>query len=446
MLFPPSAARPLAWLGLLLVLLPVALLPACAPADTRAPGLTVIEAARAVDAASDEPPPFDPAAATRPLPDAWAASAPAGGTRWYRASFDADNGGAAPMLALYLERACARLEVRLNGGLLHRDAPAGPGACGRPLLLPLPPALLRSGSNELVLKLSDPAPAEAATGQHAGGLSVLRIGPRERLEAPHPWRAALATTLPAIVSTGLLLLGGIALLRRAAGARAARAPGAAPARAPVVQAIEPHVQQLVEQRVEEVTARERKRIAADLHDDLGARLLTIVHTSESERVSALAREALDEMRLAVRGLTGRPVPLAEALGDWRAEAVTRLGQAGIETRWQAPDDLPQVLAARTCVQATRILREAVSNVIRHSGATRCEVECTVAGDWLEIVLRDDGRGLPPASDPRLARGHGLTSMAHRARQLHGRCVVEPAPEGGTVMRLTLALGAEGEAP
>ena len=51
---------------------------------------------------------------------------------------------------------------------------------------------------------------------------------------------------------------------------------------------------LAEQKLEQVTERERKRIAADLHDDLGAKLLTIVHTSESDRISTLAREALEK--------------------------------------------------------------------------------------------------------------------------------------------------------
>ena len=44
-----------------------------------------------------------------------------------------------------------------------------------------------------------------------------------------------------------------------------------------------------------------------------------MHTSESDRISTLAREALEEMRLSVRGLTGKPVRLADALADWRAE-------------------------------------------------------------------------------------------------------------------------------
>ena len=57
---------------------------------------------------------------------------------------------------------------------------------------------------------------------------------------------------------------------------------------------------LAELRVEQVTEKERKRIAADLHDDLGAKLLTIVHTSESDRISSLAREALEEIPLELR--------------------------------------------------------------------------------------------------------------------------------------------------
>ena len=99
--------------------------------------------------------------------------------------------------------------------------------------------------------------------------------------------------------------------------------------------MEARVEQLTVQRVEELTARrveqftqqERRRIASDLHDDLGAKLLTIVHTSDSARIPQLAREALDEMRLSVRGLAGKPVRLDEALADWRAEVMTRLQQA-----------------------------------------------------------------------------------------------------------------------
>ncbi len=210
--------------------------------------------------------------------------------------------------------------------------------------------------------------------------------------------------------------------------------------------IEQSYRQLADLRVEQVTERERKRIAADLHDDLGAKLLTIVHTSESERISTLAREALEEMRLSVRGLTGKPVRLADALGDWRAEVVARLGQAGIQGSWDAPEDLPQTLSARAYVQTTRILREATSNVIKHSGGTHCSVTAGITDGDFQLVVQDNGEGISDEVDGRLDRGHGLASMKNRAKQLQGQCLVESGPGYGTVIRLTVPLDRATEAP
>jgi len=205
-------------------------------------------------------------------------------------------------------------------------------------------------------------------------------------------------------------------------------------------AMEKSYAQMAELRVEQVTQQERKRIAADLHDDLGAKLLTIVHTSESERISTLAREALEEMRLSVRGLTGKPVKLIDALGDWRAEVVSRLSQTGVEGEWQAPtDDLPQLLSARAYVQTTRILREAVNNIIKHSGASRCSIRCILAEGDFKLAIQDNGKGIPLELDGRLDRGHGMSSMKHRAKQLQGQCLVESGPGYGTVIRLTIPL-------
>jgi signal transduction histidine kinase len=204
--------------------------------------------------------------------------------------------------------------------------------------------------------------------------------------------------------------------------------------------IERNFAQLAELRVEQVTEKERKRIAGDLHDDLGAKLLTIVHTSESERISTLAREALEEMRLSVRGLTGKPVRLADALADWRAEVVSRLGQANIEIDWRGPtEEVEHLLPARGYVQTTRILREAVSNIIKHSGASHCKVRCAVNDNQFGLNVQDNGKGIPMELDGKLDRGHGMSSMKHRAKQMQGQCLVESGPGYGTVIRLTLPL-------
>ncbi len=204
--------------------------------------------------------------------------------------------------------------------------------------------------------------------------------------------------------------------------------------------IEHNFAQLAEMRVEQVTEKERKRIAADLHDDLGAKLLTIVHTSESERISTLAREALEEMRLSVRGLTGKPMRLADALADWRAETVLRLGQANIEADWRGPtEETEQLLPARSFVQTTRILREAVSNIIKHSGASHCKVRCAISDRQFGLTVQDNGKGIPMELDGKLDRGHGMASMKHRAKQMQGQCLMESGPGYGTVIRLTLPL-------
>jgi signal transduction histidine kinase len=203
---------------------------------------------------------------------------------------------------------------------------------------------------------------------------------------------------------------------------------------------ERHFNTLAEQKLEQVTERERKRIAADLHDDLGAKLLTIVHTSESDRISTLAREALEEMRLSVRGLTGKPVQLLDALGDWRAEVVSRLGQANILAEWKSPpEDIIHTLPARAYVQTTRIFRESVSNIIKHSSATHCTVSCNVQDGDFMVVIQDNGHGIPAELDGRLDRGHGMASMKSRAKQMHGQCLVESGPGWGTVIRLTIPL-------
>ncbi|MEO6363679.1 MAG: ATP-binding protein, partial [Caldimonas sp.] len=196
------------------------------------------------------------------------------------------------------------------------------------------------------------------------------------------------------------------------------------------------VEELTLKRIELFTERERKRIAADLHDDLGAKLLTIVHTSDGARVPQLAREALEEMRLSVRGLAGKPVLLDEALADWRAEIMTRLVQAGIEATWESPEGpVSSALPARMFMELTRILREAVSNVIKHSGARNCEIRCLVIDESLQIRIKDDGNGF--SGD--LQRGLGMSTMKRGAKKMRGQCLVETRPGAGVVISLTAPL-------
>ena len=271
----------------------------------------------------------------------------------------------------------------------------------------------------------------------AGALILVELAAQHRLLGPFPY-APLPIVLPvlfALVSFRLLLMFAGALrasdLARAALARRVRE---------LTTEFEGNFWQLAELRVEQVTEKERKRIAADLHDDLGAKLLTIVHTSDNERITALAREALEDMRLSVKGLIGKPMRLADALADWRAETVARLGQAGIEVEWESPtEETEHLLPSRGFVQTTRIVRESVSNIIKHSGATRCSVRCRVSDGYFAMTIQDNGQGIPMELDGKLDRGLGMSNMKRRAKQMRGQCLVQSGPGYGTVIALTVPL-------
>jgi signal transduction histidine kinase len=197
-----------------------------------------------------------------------------------------------------------------------------------------------------------------------------------------------------------------------------------------------HQQRLTQDAVDQ----ERQRIASDLHDDLGAKLLTLTQMGGGS--AHLAREALNDMRQSVRGMAGKPVPAAEVLADWRAEGVSRLQAAGLDVQWTAsdpPDGL--VWSPRLHLQLTRLLREALSNVIKHSAARACQVHIDATAGHVALTVDDDGRGWPapaPAAQPHAVNGAGggagtglgMPGMERRARKLGGQHRFETSALGG----------------
>jgi len=202
-------------------------------------------------------------------------------------------------------------------------------------------------------------------------------------------------------------------------------------------------QQIAQLQTAQAAQDERRRIASDLHDDLGAQLLTIAQASqaggEPDRVARLARQAMEEMRLSVRGLTGSAAGAQDALADWRAETMTRLADAGLEGRWEADEVPPEmILPARTHVQLTRVLREAVSNAIRHARARRCIVRLRFPPGQLVLEVEDDGRGIE-AAGARGERGHGLLNIERRVRNLRGEHRFAHPAGGGTRLCVVVPL-------
>ena len=187
-------------------------------------------------------------------------------------------------------------------------------------------------------------------------------------------------------------------------------------------------------------AAERDRVARDVHDVLGHSLTVISLKADlAERlldrdpamakgeivdIQRLTRQSLAEIRATVAGLR------VARLADERDTAADALRDAGITAR--LPEDGDVVDPGHRITMAWA-LREAVTNVIRHSGAK--EVEVTWGPTWLQVV--DDGRGLRGRKE-----GSGLTGLRERVRQAGGRIEVTEGIPGqagpGTTLRVDLS--------
>jgi two-component system sensor histidine kinase DesK len=180
---------------------------------------------------------------------------------------------------------------------------------------------------------------------------------------------------------------------------------------------------------------ERERIARDLHDVLGHTLSLIVLKAElaarlAERdparaagemrdVEDVARRTLQEVREAIRGYRA-------TLNDEAARARSMLKAAGIADACTiASVELPLPIEETLALS----LREAVTNVVRHSGAARCLVRLETDGASVTLHVEDDGRG---SSSP---DGSGLRGMRERVEALGGS--VARIPGRGMKLRITL---------
>ena len=182
---------------------------------------------------------------------------------------------------------------------------------------------------------------------------------------------------------------------------------------------------------------ERERIYADLHDDLGAKLLQLVHTAESPRQADLARAVLQDLRDVVTRARGAPGTLCDVLADIRSEAQQRLNAVQMQLDWQQADDIADPdLEQHQALHLFRIAREAISNTIRHAQATRLRVRVDATASRLTLELSDDGigRGGPGG------KGRGTDNMRDRARELDGNVTWRDATGHGTKVILSVALG------
>lgn len=180
---------------------------------------------------------------------------------------------------------------------------------------------------------------------------------------------------------------------------------------------------------------ERQRIARDLHDDVGAKLLTLIHRAETVDTAERLRAILQDLRSLAASLDRPPAPLGEAVADWRGEIADRCEGAGVALDWQdalMDSHLPIHSSCRLALE--RVLREAVTNALKHGRPSRLAVLTEDTGDEVQFTITDDGQG----PDPALWRqGLGLRNQGQRMEALGGRLRYHGLMPRGTRVEIRL---------
>jgi signal transduction histidine kinase len=179
--------------------------------------------------------------------------------------------------------------------------------------------------------------------------------------------------------------------------------------------------------VEQGRHEERLRIAQDLHDDIGARLLTLMYQAPTPEMEDYLRHTLQDLKTLTRGLAAAEHRLSHAAVEWRADLTHRLAAAQAELGWTFACDRDLRLTVVQWSALTRVLRELVSNALYHGHATRVDVQLALEGGRLVLQVADDGCGREPRS---WAHGLGLGGVRKRVKQLGGEVQWrENAPRG-----------------
>jgi signal transduction histidine kinase len=173
-------------------------------------------------------------------------------------------------------------------------------------------------------------------------------------------------------------------------------------------------------------ASERARIAQDIHDNIGAQLLTALHASGGERKNELIRETIGDLRDVIRNADADGQTLDALMADLRIETADRVELAGLVLIWEGTD-IPAIQTRRETLRALRaFVREAVSNALRHAEAGRIAIAFAADGQQLTLKIADDGKGF----DAAIARaGNGLGNMRGRIEGLGGSFALHSGPHG-----------------
>jgi signal transduction histidine kinase len=194
---------------------------------------------------------------------------------------------------------------------------------------------------------------------------------------------------------------------------------------------------------------ERQRLMRDMHDGIGGQLMSLLFAARQKAIPRAEltdglQAVIDELRLIIDSLDTVGESLSAALAGFRTRIEPRLNAAGISIEWtnNLPEELPG-LEPRAILQVFRIVQEAITNAIKHSGSKTIAIELGLVSDDSSVLLvrvADSGRGM--ASVDGSGTGRGIESMHARAAAIGGRLDLA-SDQAGTSVTLCVPLRVTG---
>lgn len=200
---------------------------------------------------------------------------------------------------------------------------------------------------------------------------------------------------------------------------------------------------------EQALSRERERIAADLHDDVGASLTRIAQLSELtraenhdnatsprlEQISSAARHTIEIMDEIVWTLNPRNDSLPHLIGYLGEYAAEFFSTGSIALNLDLPESLPEVkLTSEVRHHLLMAVKETLNNTLKHSAASAATLRVSIEGGQLHLVVHDNGKGFAHAAT---GSGSGLRNLHQRLQACGGTVQIEAAAGQGTTVSISL---------
>jgi signal transduction histidine kinase len=195
---------------------------------------------------------------------------------------------------------------------------------------------------------------------------------------------------------------------------------------------------------------ERKRISADLHDDIGTGLSKISLLSElvrsqaktpaakkeAEKIADTSKELLQSIGEIIWALNANNDHLENLVSYIRRYAAEYFENSNVDLNISAPDNIPQAPVSGECRRNVfYAVKEAIHNIVKHAQASSAEINITLENSLFSVVIRDNGSGMPEGDLNRF--GNGIRNMKNRMEKINGKFKVEN--DNGTKVTLALPL-------